>query len=53
MYSYVRGCRLDIVMVTVSGIKEVVNVVLLFRDTLCFHGVVEMTRALETESGAS
>ena len=50
MYFYVRGFPLDIV--TVSGIKEVlVDVVLLFHDTLCFH--VEMTRALETKSSAS
>ena len=32
---------------TVSGIKEVVDVVLLFRDTSCFH--VGMTRALVLE----
>ena len=38
-------------IVTVSRIKEVVDVVLLFRDTPCIH--VGMTQARETESSAS
>ena len=49
MRLHVRGCHQDIV--AVSGIKEVVVVVLLPPVTSCFH--VWMTRALETGSSAS
>ena len=44
-----RGCHQDTMVV--SGIKEVVVVVLLLCDTSFFD--VQMTRALETESSAS